>query len=64
MIGNIIYGMGEQQLGSLGTIVGWPIYLVSMVFSSNMAAIWTGNNCYSYKQLIISTLRTGVIFFK
>jgi hypothetical protein len=42
MSANILYGMGGQSIGSLGKVVGWPIYLVSMVISSNIGAVVTG----------------------
>ncbi|KAH3743765.1 rhamnose/proton symporter RhaT [Pelomyxa schiedti] len=39
---NIVYGIGANMMGSLGASVGWPIYMVTMVLTANVAGMLTG----------------------
>ena len=40
--GLLVYGIGTIVIGDLGTSVGWPMYMVAMVLSSNIGAIIIG----------------------
>lgn len=40
--GLLVYGIGTIVIGDLGTSVGWPMYMVAMVLSSNIGAILLG----------------------
>ena len=40
--GNMLYGIGVDLVGDLGAVVGLPIFLSSMIVSSNIAAIFAG----------------------
>lgn len=40
--GLVVYGIGTIVIGDLGTSVGWPMYMVAMVLSSNIGAIILG----------------------
>eukprot|EP00038_Savillea_parva_P007669 m.171767 g.171767 ORF g.171767 m.171767 type:complete len:356 (+) comp13418_c0_seq1:68-1135(+) len=41
--GNFVYGAGASGIGLLGTVVGWPIFMVSMVLSSVVASVLSGD---------------------
>eukprot|EP00036_Acanthoecidae_sp_10tr_P013706 CAMPEP_0206286576 /NCGR_PEP_ID=MMETSP0106_2-20121207/670_1 /ASSEMBLY_ACC=CAM_ASM_000206 /TAXON_ID=81532 /ORGANISM="Acanthoeca-like sp., Strain 10tr" /LENGTH=353 /DNA_ID=CAMNT_0053717099 /DNA_START=29 /DNA_END=1087 /DNA_ORIENTATION=- len=41
--GNFVYGAGASGIGKLGTVVGWPIFMVSMVISSTVASVLSGD---------------------
>ena len=40
--GNILYGVGSVEMGSLGPSLGWPVYMVGMILTSNAAAVVAG----------------------
>eukprot|EP00052_Salpingoeca_macrocollata_P017839 m.145992 g.145992 ORF g.145992 m.145992 type:complete len:371 (-) comp20516_c0_seq7:48-1160(-) len=40
--GNILYGIGVQIIGSLGTVLGWPVFMSFMVIAANVFGFSTG----------------------
>jgi L-rhamnose-H+ transport protein len=40
--GNSAYGMGAEYMGSLGPIVGWPVFMAVQVVAGNLLAVATG----------------------
>lgn len=40
--GNMLYGIGVNLVGDLGSVVGWPIFLSCMIVAANLLAIFTG----------------------
>lgn len=40
--GMVLYGLGADQLGSLGASLGWSILVSSVVLVANVWGIWTG----------------------
>lgn len=40
--GMYFYGMGATQLGSLGTSVGWPLFMTTIVLVANLWGLYTG----------------------
>lgn len=40
--GLAVYGMGIDQMGSFGTVAGWPLLMGSIIVSSNAAGLATG----------------------
>lgn len=39
---NFVYGIGARGLGSLGLVVGWPIFMAVIVLSANAWGVLTG----------------------
>merc|ERR1712066_1177616 len=40
---NVAYGVATTELaGDLGTVVGWPIYIIGMVIVANVSGVITG----------------------
>ncbi|EGD72039.1 hypothetical protein PTSG_00056 [Salpingoeca rosetta] len=40
--GNVLYGVGGQLVGDLGTVLGFPIFLSLMIITSSVAGVITG----------------------
>jgi L-rhamnose-H+ transport protein len=44
--GNSLYSTGASQMGSLGTAVGWPVFITSMILTGNVSGVvnneWAG----------------------
>eukprot|EP00051_Salpingoeca_urceolata_P020920 m.321042 g.321042 ORF g.321042 m.321042 type:complete len:355 (-) comp19707_c0_seq16:1378-2442(-) len=40
--GNVVYGIGVDMIGSLGTVLGWPTFMSFMVIAANVVAAVTG----------------------
>lgn len=55
--GLLVYGIGTIVIGDLGTSVGWPMYMVAMVLSSNIGAIIIGEWKGTMKK---SRMRMGI----
>jgi hypothetical protein len=45
--GNILYGLGALLMGDLGASLGWPVFMVATILTSNGAAVIMGewSNC-------------------
>eukprot|EP00041_Stephanoeca_diplocostata_P019902 m.433426 g.433426 ORF g.433426 m.433426 type:complete len:259 (-) comp21417_c2_seq3:485-1261(-) len=41
--GNVVYGIGATMMGSLGTVAGWPIFMVSMVLTATVVSMVAGD---------------------
>lgn len=39
---NVIYGFGAHAMGSLGLVLGWPVYMASIVMAANVWGAATG----------------------
>lgn len=39
---NLVYGTSVAQLGSLGTVVGWPAYMAAIVLTANAWGLFSG----------------------
>jgi L-rhamnose-H+ transport protein len=42
MFGIVVYGAGASSLGDLGTIIGWPLFMATVIVTSNMWGFATG----------------------
>lgn len=46
--GNLLYSAGASRLGSLGTALGWPLFISSMILAGNASGVafgeWAGVN--------------------
>jgi L-rhamnose-H+ transport protein len=55
--GIAVYGMGAAALGSLGGILGWPLFIVMIIMAANFWGIvtgeWKGVSRRSYGYLLI-----------
>ena len=40
--GNALYGMGAENLGGLGAVLGWPVFMALQVVTGNVLGIVTG----------------------
>lgn len=40
--GNFVYGIGAHRMGSLGLVLGWPIYMATIVLTANVWGLVTG----------------------
>ena len=58
--GNVMYTLGANKMGPLGTIAGWPMLMVCMVLSANMVALvtgeWKGTTSKSTSKLIVGLI--------
>jgi L-rhamnose-H+ transport protein len=39
---SILYGMATVRLGTLGTVLGWPLFMSLIVISASVAGLMTG----------------------
>ena len=39
---NFVYGAGARGLGSLGLVLGWPIFMAAIVLTANAWGLFTG----------------------
>ncbi len=46
--GQALYGLGVYRMGSFGTVIGWPLLMGTIILTSNLAGIvtgeWVGSN--------------------
>lgn len=58
--GNVMYTLGANKMGPLGTIAGWPMLMVCMVLSANGVALvtgeWKGTTSKSTSKLIVGLI--------
>lgn len=40
--GQALYGLGVYRMGSFGTVIGWPLLMGTIILTSNLAGIVTG----------------------
>eukprot|EP00730_Choanoeca_flexa_P004189 TRINITY_DN11623_c0_g1_i6.p1 TRINITY_DN11623_c0_g1~~TRINITY_DN11623_c0_g1_i6.p1 ORF type:complete len:348 (+),score=37.33 TRINITY_DN11623_c0_g1_i6:194-1237(+) len=40
--GNTVYTVGGEMIGSLGTVIGWPVFMISMIAASNVFGLVKG----------------------
>jgi len=40
--GNVLYGIGAGLMGKLGLVLGWPIFLCSMIITANVSGVLSG----------------------
>lgn len=41
-VGFVMYGVGASLMGDLGLVVGWPVYINTMVLTGNVSGVITG----------------------
>lgn len=58
-IGLLMYGAGAIFMGSLGPIVGWPVFISLMVVSAYLAGRWTGE-WHGAPSSITRRMNTGI----
>eukprot|EP00045_Choanoeca_perplexa_P003056 m.28451 g.28451 ORF g.28451 m.28451 type:complete len:350 (+) comp11840_c0_seq1:115-1164(+) len=66
--GNTVYTVGGQMIGSLGTVIGWPIFMISMIAASNVFGLfkgeWTGTSTSAKRQLALGLfILCGAVVF-
>ena len=42
---NFVYGAGARRLGSLGLVLGWPMFMAAIVLTANAWGLLTGEWC-------------------
>jgi L-rhamnose-H+ transport protein len=42
MFGIVVYGAGASSMGDLGAIIGWPLFLATVIITSNVWGFTTG----------------------
>jgi L-rhamnose-H+ transport protein len=59
-VGNSLYSTGASQLGSLGTAVGWPVFITSMILTGNVSGVvnneWAGVNAQTKGTMLVGNL--------
>ena len=61
----IMYGSGATMMGSWGTIIGWPVYMILSISCANIWGVlqgeWGGEVSYGTKRLMGIGLATLLI---
>ena len=40
--GQALYGLGVYRMGDFGTVIGWPLLMGTIIITSNLAGLATG----------------------
>jgi L-rhamnose-H+ transport protein len=53
----VVYGMATARMGSMGTVVGWPVYMATIILTANfwgwLRGEWRGCDRRTYVQLFV-----------
>lgn len=42
MIGMYLYGLGATRLGTLGSVIGWPLFMTGIILTGSVVGLLTG----------------------
>ena len=56
----VVYGMATARMGSMGTVVGWPVYMATIILTANfwgwLRGEWRGCDRRTYMELLVGVV--------